>query len=83
MTSHHSSMRPRTPPTRRDESSPEADRSDPIGFDGWMRRDARVDRGVDATTRDAKGDDGTETETTDDAKERIEIDGTEKTIEQR
>lgn len=48
-----------------------------------MRRDARVDRGVDATTRDAKGDDGTETETTDDAKERIEIDGTEKTIEQR
>ena len=82
-------MRPRTPPTRRDESSPEADRSDPIGFDGWMRRDARVDRGVDATTRDAKGDDGTETETetetetTDDAKERIEIDGTEKTIEQR
>ena len=53
----------------------------------WMRRDARVDRGVDATTRDATGDDGTETETetetTDDAKERIEIDGTEKTIEQR
>ena len=57
-------MRPRTSPARDQTNRPsEADRSDPIGFRPRMQRDARVDRGVDATTRDAKGDDGTETET--------------------
>ena len=78
-------MRPRTPPTRRDESSPEADRSDPIGFDGWMRRDAWTGASTRRDSRDAtrRVTTETETETTDDAKERIEIDGTEKTIEQR